>query len=161
MHAEQGEARVATLQEQIDAKMAFLDELAEKHKGTKIILLGHSIGSYILLNVSRMSYLHERANHSLQLLKSRSNLIDSAHLLFPTCSNIGKSRQGKLLSPLFNYGISLAVGICIVVAACTSFAFRTWIVSASSGHRSIAAETTTRFISSPAAVRSCLTLAKE
>ncbi|KAF8973573.1 hypothetical protein BDZ97DRAFT_1775751 [Flammula alnicola] len=54
-------------------------------KKLRIIIVGHSVGSWI----------------SLQVLKALPDAITAVFLLFPTISNIGDTPNGRLLSPIF------------------------------------------------------------
>ncbi|ODQ54537.1 alpha/beta-hydrolase [Saitoella complicata NRRL Y-17804] len=75
-----------------------LEEMDMKNKGgkrTKIVLVGHSVGSFI----------------ACEVLKERPDIVDAAILLFPTLSHIALSPQGKILTrclsiPGFARGIS-------------------------------------------------------
>ena len=51
-------SRTASLQDQVDSKVAFLTELRKKHGlETPVLLIGHSVGCYILQQVSPQAYL--------------------------------------------------------------------------------------------------------
>lgn len=67
-------------------------------KNTKIILVGHSVGSWIILQVSYILPLPFSRLLFLQTLKERKDSIKAAFLLFPTLSNMADTPNGKLLS---------------------------------------------------------------
>lgn len=54
-------------------------------QNTKIVLIGHSVGAWV----------------ALQIVKARQNDINSALLLFPTITHISKTRNGVLLAKFF------------------------------------------------------------
>jgi pimeloyl-ACP methyl ester carboxylesterase len=79
------------LQDQVQHKIGFIDEIKELHNigdspdQARLILLSHSIGSWI----------------SLRIMKARPELVHAAHLLFPTVSHMKTTPNGKRLTPLF------------------------------------------------------------
>ncbi|XP_034288079.1 lipid droplet-associated hydrolase isoform X1 [Pantherophis guttatus] len=72
------------LQGQVEHKLKFLRKYVPKD--VKLILIGHSIGSYIALKIMKQS-------PELEILRSI--------LLFPTIERMAQSPHGKLLTPLF------------------------------------------------------------
>ncbi|KAL1921138.1 uncharacterized protein VTP21DRAFT_10854 [Calcarisporiella thermophila] len=78
--------RVYSLAEQIQHKVRCLDELiATRPKGTRFVLIGHSVGAYI----------------SGEVLREREQYVQKVIALFPTVYEIGKTPNGAKLSPLF------------------------------------------------------------
>ena len=79
----------ATLQFQIDHKCAFIKDHIPRET-EEIILIGHSIGSYISL-------------HAAQRLNNDSRL---SHVigLFPTIERMAATSHGRLVTPLVTYG---------------------------------------------------------
>ncbi|PPQ64493.1 hypothetical protein CVT26_002032 [Gymnopilus dilepis] len=76
-----------SLNVQVQSSIEVLDAIVAAYsRNTKIILIGHSVGSWIVT----------------QILKSRADIIAAAFLLFPTISNIAETPNGKLLSPIFS-----------------------------------------------------------
>ncbi|KDR85373.1 hypothetical protein GALMADRAFT_52315 [Galerina marginata CBS 339.88] len=71
---------------QVQSSVELLDAASRSYSGkTRIIVVGHSVGAWI----------------ALQMLKARPNGISAVFLLFPTISNIASTPNGKLLSPIF------------------------------------------------------------
>ncbi|XP_028653218.1 lipid droplet-associated hydrolase isoform X2 [Erpetoichthys calabaricus] len=68
---------------QVEHKMAFLKQYVPRD--VKLVLVGHSIGCYIILEIMKRDPL-------LQVLKSV--------LLFPTIERMAQSPQGKLMTPM-------------------------------------------------------------
>ena len=75
------------LLDQIDHKVAFIDEFVPRDK--KIILIGHSIGAYIILKMLENKELEERVCRSV--------------LLFPTIERISSTPNGKFWQPVSYY----------------------------------------------------------
>ncbi|XP_020895474.1 lipid droplet-associated hydrolase [Exaiptasia diaphana] len=82
-----------SLQEQITHKKAFLEKYIPKN--TKIILIGHSIGAYIILKLMKEI--------------TREPDIVKAILLFPTIERMAASPNGRYVTPFVNYFKWLAV----------------------------------------------------
>ena len=81
--------RLFSLEEQINHKLDFIEELLEKEPGLKIILAGHSVGAYICA----------------QLLRSLpADRVLGCYFLFPTLMHIARSKNGQRLSPLLKHG---------------------------------------------------------
>ncbi|GAA5937194.1 bifunctional triacylglycerol lipase/ester hydrolase [Sporobolomyces koalae] len=146
----------ATLEEQVDSKIEFVDQLASKYgKDVKIMIMGHSIGSWICL----------------QMLKQRPNLISSAHLLFPTISSMSLTPNGRKLSPLFSswtlrplfYSTSFLsyLPTKVVNSLVGLLTGQTDASNQPSGSGSGAATTTTRLVSSPQTVIAAITMAQK
>eukprot|EP01134_Creolimax_fragrantissima_P004283 CFRG4283T1 len=87
--------RVFDLRDQIDHKYQYLVEKLKKSPHMKLVLVGHSVGSYILL-------------HTLDRLPAAQ--IAGYWGLYPTLQHIGASPGGQRLSPLFQY--STLAGFC-------------------------------------------------
>jgi hypothetical protein len=66
---------------------------------TKILVLGHSIGSWIALQVRILANIFLNAAHAeFQVLKARPKTVCGLFLLFPTISHIGNTPNGRSLS---------------------------------------------------------------
>jgi xanthine dehydrogenase/oxidase len=89
-----------SLNQQIAHKKVFLEQYIPKN--TKIILIGHSIGAYIIL----------------KLLKDceRGNDIIKSILLFPTIERMAATPNGRFVTPLVNYFKWFAVSTVSVVS---------------------------------------------
>lgn len=70
----------------------------------KVILMGHSVGAYIALEIVRLHHQYQRqhAQNSSQLQGMPSFRISSAHLLTPTILNISHSPSGRIATPLLS-----------------------------------------------------------
>uniref|UniRef100_A0A0H5FUX8 AB hydrolase-1 domain-containing protein n=1 Tax=Leucosporidium scottii TaxID=5278 RepID=A0A0H5FUX8_9BASI len=139
------------LQEQVDDKVKFVDELKEKwdigvgEGQTKVVLLGHSIGAWVCC----------------ETLKQRPNLISQSIHLFPTISHMALTPNGKVLWPLFSPIVSLPVGLATGALSYLPIRPLTKLVSLLAAQSGQPAEVTTSLVSSPATVRAALTMAAE
>ncbi|KAF9581983.1 hypothetical protein BGW38_000812 [Lunasporangiospora selenospora] len=80
-------SRLYSLQEQVECKIAIMDKLFEIYpKGTRFILAGHSMGSWLALQV-----LKARPNHGIERLFE----------LFPTIHHIAETPNGRKMKSLF------------------------------------------------------------
>ncbi|KAM0745745.1 hypothetical protein T439DRAFT_384057 [Meredithblackwellia eburnea MCA 4105] len=143
-----------SLKDQVDAKIKFVDELQEKlgvgvEQGKpKLILIGHSIGSYCCL----------------QTIKARPNAISSLHLLFSTISHIAASPNGVRLSPIFFHKalitpIALSgFGLSLVPARNYFLNPLVRLLSRQSGPPALV---TAGLVSSPGTISAALSMAKE
>ncbi|KAF8913031.1 hypothetical protein CPB84DRAFT_1957423 [Gymnopilus junonius] len=79
-----------SLQVQVQSSMEVLESIVKSYtKKTKIIVIGHSVGAWI----------------TMQMLQARSDAITAAFLLFPAISNIADTPNGRLFSanePIFS-----------------------------------------------------------
>lgn len=87
-----------SLEEQITHKKKFLEEHIAPH--SKIILVGHSIGAYIILNLLKTC--------------NRASDITKAILLFPTIERMAVSPNGRYVTPMVKYFKWLAVSAVAV-----------------------------------------------
>ncbi|KAF9366643.1 hypothetical protein BGX34_011682 [Mortierella sp. NVP85] len=88
-------SRMYTLEEQVESKIAILDRLREIYPAeTRFILAGHSMGSWL----------------ALQVLKARSNHIERVFGLFPTIHRIADTPNGHKLKHLFRPTVRAIVG---------------------------------------------------
>ncbi|RMY08905.1 hypothetical protein D0868_04539 [Hortaea werneckii] len=91
------------LQEQIDKVATRLEHVAGSIKSSAgqkmpVILIGHSVGSYILLEIVSKWQSRQKAGHSSSL---PYNIIGGI-CLFPTVVDIAKSPTGRRMTPLLN-----------------------------------------------------------
>lgn len=90
------------LQEQIDQVAARLEHVAGSVKSSEgqrvpVILIGHSVGSYILLEIASKWQSRQKAGSS-----SSPHDIIGGICLFPTVVDIAKSPTGRRMTPLLN-----------------------------------------------------------
>ena len=90
------------LQEQIDHVAARLEHIAGSVKPSEgqrvpVILIGHSVGSYILLEIVSKWQSRQKAGSS-----SSPHDIIGGMCLFPTVVDIAKSPTGRRMTPLLN-----------------------------------------------------------
>ncbi|XP_057654011.1 lipid droplet-associated hydrolase isoform X2 [Diorhabda carinulata] len=81
------------LKGQVQNKVNFFAKYIPEN--AKIHLIGHSIGSYMVLELLENPSLSKRINHS--------------YLLFPTIENMANSKNGKILTNYVKYVVWLAV----------------------------------------------------
>ncbi|GAA5904627.1 uncharacterized protein JCM6883_003846 [Sporobolomyces salmoneus] len=136
----------ATLEEQVESKVEFVDELKVKYGDeVKIMVLGHSIGSWICL----------------QMLKQRPNLISSAHLLFPTISSMSLTPNGRKLSPLFSSWSLRPLFYSTSFFSYLPTSIISTLVSLLTGQSGPGSSTTTSLVSSPQTVIAAITMASK
>ncbi|KAG0050103.1 hypothetical protein BGZ83_005096 [Gryganskiella cystojenkinii] len=88
--------RLYTLEEQVESKIAILDRLRELYPaGTRFVLAGHSMGSWLALRV-----LKARPNHGIVRIFE----------LFPTIHRIADTPNGRKLKILFKPTVRSIVG---------------------------------------------------
>ena len=76
-----------TLKQQIEHKIAFLEEHISPR--SKLVLIGHSIGAYIILQLLKNEHI-------------RSHIL-KAILLFPTIERMASTPSGVIVTPFANY----------------------------------------------------------
>lgn len=82
-------SRMYTLEEQVESKIAILDRLREQYPaGTRFILAGHSMGSWLALRV-----LKARPNHGIERLFE----------LFPTIHRIADTPNGRKMQVISDW----------------------------------------------------------
>jgi len=92
-----GTCNYLTLPDQILHKLEFIKEKLSSN--TKLILIGHSVGCYIILKMLTHKFV--------------SNRLTKALLLFPTIEHISKTPNGEFWTPVSNY--------CRLPIACTTY----------------------------------------
>lgn len=104
-----------SLKEQIGHKNKFLEGHISTH--SKIILIGHSIGAYVILNLLRTC--------------QRASDITKAFLLFPTVERMAISPSGRYVSPMVTYfkwlAIASSAAFSILPAFVKEFLVRWWL----------------------------------
>ncbi|GAA5864457.1 hypothetical protein JCM1840_000506 [Sporobolomyces johnsonii] len=136
----------ASLEEQVESKREFVEELREKYgEEVKIMLMGHSIGAWI----------------SLQVLKQRPTLVSSVHCLFPTVSHMATTPNGRRLSPLFSSWALRPVFYSTSMLSYLPTSLTSKLVSLLTGQSGPGSSTTTELVSSPQTVIAALTMAKK
>lgn len=85
---------------QIESILEEFDAVHHQFTDAKIVVIGHSVGSWLSIQVSSLRLEIFWATHSakLQALKSRPHAITAVFLLFPTISHIARTPNGKRLS---------------------------------------------------------------
>lgn len=170
--ASEDPSAVATLREQVEAKIQFVDQLDEEYGFVKgkngegkvnLVLMGHSVGAWICCEVrsviSTPSLMMYR-RFCGQVIKARPKLVSSIHLLFPTLSRMALSPNGI---PLIRYGSSL---LPVLGAFSSAFSYlptsvMTRIVGVVTSQQAVGAKVTTGLVTSPAVVRNALSMARE
>ena len=95
----------ANLDQQVNDKIKFIERKLAKSKTRDIILIGHSIGCYVILKM--LSSIKEK--------KIDINVKKSI-LIFPTIERMSKSPQGRLVTPLLNYLLRFLLLIVFMVS---------------------------------------------
>ncbi|KAG9646825.1 hypothetical protein KCU95_g18301, partial [Aureobasidium melanogenum] len=148
------------LEQQIEHIDQMLERAIEGHatqdSPTKVILTGHSVGSYILLEVLR----RRKQSPTTQQLSNDARVIGGI-CLFPTVTHIAKSPSGKKFSLFFAipYFAVVAGFIVRLLFSWVPFTALQTLVGLVTGFPAPAAETTTAFIKSKGGVRQALYLA--
>ncbi|GAA5976279.1 hypothetical protein JCM11641_001103 [Rhodosporidiobolus odoratus] len=140
----------AGLEEQVEDKIRFLEELRGSHGvgkegGARVVVVGHSIGAWM----------------GLQVLKERPHLITALLSLFPTLSHMSKTPNGRSLSPLFSSWTLRPVFYSASALSYLPPALTSKLVGLITGHSGSGAEVTSQLVASPQSVLAALTLAKE
>lgn len=144
-HTSSSRSTPYSLEEQISSSLTSLQSLtipSGPHKSqpyTSIVLIGHSVGSYMLLEIVQ------------RLKKSSSSLhIKAGILLFPTVTHIAKSPSGvkfQTLARIPNFA-QLAASTAKTLVNLTPRAILKWLVGIVAKMPDDAAEVTTRFLKS-------------
>ncbi|POY73738.1 hypothetical protein BMF94_3276 [Rhodotorula taiwanensis] len=139
----------ATLEDQVADKVAYVDELNETYRfgepdAPKLVLLGHSIGAWICL----------------QVLKERPTLVSSVHALFPTISHMAETPNGRSLSPLFSSWSLRPVFYSTSFLSYLPTGLTARLVSLLTGQSGSGAQVTTELVSSPETVLAALVMAR-
>ncbi|KAJ3298734.1 hypothetical protein HK104_010372 [Borealophlyctis nickersoniae] len=109
-----------TLEDQIKHKVAFFDEVVRRYPaGTPIVLVGHSIGSYM----------------AIQVLKARPKGVTKVIALFPTLQSMAVTPNGRsvglLTMPILRQLAACAAGFMRTVLPATVF---NYAVAAATGY---------------------------
>jgi pimeloyl-ACP methyl ester carboxylesterase len=115
--------RPYSLTEQIDYMEQKVIAISEKmeRQGVKprIVLMGHSVGSYVLLELirrHRKRLEHQNTDGTTDSLPHEPNIVGGV-CLFPTVVNIGMSKKGKGLTKLSKIpGLPYVIGVAINLA---------------------------------------------
>ncbi|KAI5194155.1 hypothetical protein E4T38_09688 [Aureobasidium subglaciale] len=148
------------LEQQIKHIGQMLERAIESHadpsSSPKVVLIGHSVGSYILLEVLR----RRKQSPNTQQISNNAKIIGGI-CLFPTVTHIAKSPSGRKFSLLFAmpYFYLIAGVVVRLLFSWIPFAALQTLVGLVTGFPAPAAEPTTAFIKSPNGVRQALYLA--
>ncbi|KAG0248349.1 hypothetical protein BG011_000173 [Mortierella polycephala] len=142
-------ARLYTLEEQVENKIAILDRLRETYPvGTRFIIAGHSMGSWLALRV-----LKARPNHGILRIFG----------LFPTIHRIADTPNGRKMKSLFNpTSLSIVGGVVSTLGFIFSApSVLRSIVRLATGQDRDMAEVTSQKLLHSSVVKNCLFLAGE
>ncbi|KIV77818.1 hypothetical protein PV11_09598 [Exophiala sideris] len=104
-----GDNGIYTLREQIELSYARVEALSSKmssgHGPVKVVLMGHSVGTYIALEIVRLWHERHQHQHSQDMNSSSTDempdwTVTSCILLTPTIVDLHKSPSGVLATPL-------------------------------------------------------------
>ncbi|KAG0245997.1 hypothetical protein BGX31_005061 [Mortierella sp. GBA43] len=141
-------SRMFSLEEQVENKIAILDRLREIYPaGTRFILAGHSMGSWLALRV----------------LKARPNDIERVFALFPTIDKIADTPNGRKLKHLFRPTVRAIVGgsVSVLRALFPDPEGLQSIVKMATGQGGDMAKVTSQELLHSSVVKNCLFLAGE
>ncbi|GAA5933664.1 hypothetical protein JCM3775_003766 [Rhodotorula graminis] len=139
-----------SLDDQVKDKCTFVESIADEDgigrpDGPKLVVLGHSIGAWI----------------GLQMLKALPQQISSLHALFPTLSHMALTPNGRRLSPLFSSWALRPVFLSTSALSYLPRALLSRIVALMTGQSGAGAQVTTALVGSPESVVAALTMARE
>lgn len=137
--------RLPTLQDQIDRKIAYLDEIKASYpQDSKVVLIGHSVGAYICQEV----------------FKARPHAVHAMYGLFPSLAHIATTPNGLRLSPLFsNPAIIMVVSFLTVLNTVLPFYILHWIVRIATRQERPASTVTANLVHNPSVVACALAMA--
>ncbi|KAK7059155.1 hypothetical protein VNI00_001782 [Paramarasmius palmivorus] len=127
---------------QVQAAVEAFDAIKQNYSSAKVILIGHSIGTWV----------------SLEVLKARPNDVYAVHLICPTISHIAKTPNGRRLSWLFQRPLPLFISklsylLRPLPAVVISTLFRAWPENQVTVLR--------RLLRSPTSIFACLSMAHD
>ncbi|KAJ4302800.1 hypothetical protein N0V90_001691 [Kalmusia sp. IMI 367209] len=160
---EEGDSPPFSLQEQIARSHTALEDLVRNVRerdgvqDVRVILMGHSVGSYILLEIIRRA--RERAKDA----GAEHARIVGGVCLFPTVTHIAKSDSGRKATPLLTLP-SFALAASVIAKALTFFvpisAF-SFLVRSIMSFPPDAARVTAAFVKSPHGIHQALHMARD
>jgi len=130
------------LSQQVEAVITVVDKINACWNNIKLVLVGHSVGSWIIT----------------QVLKARPNVIDALYMLFPTISNMRRTPNGQMLSWIFRRPVAsiisrLSILLWPIVTPSVYLLYPSWPEHQRAILRS--------FIRSPDSIFAALTLAED
>ena len=130
-------------------------QFKDDKKAPKVILMGHSIGCYILLEIFR------RRNENISHLKNID--LRGGILLFPTITHIGQSRNGKIASSLFQipYFVDIAPTLVKILFCLVPVKLLCLLIQIFAWMPPVGALACAKFIRSPLGVYQALYMAKD
>lgn len=164
--------RVKGLEGQIQAAYSTLQNALQSYSedgnltdNPGVILIGHSVGAYIALEVIRSVQLGRFRNlqNDLDVRFQHTPRIISAICLFPTVVDIAKSRCGRILTPLSKipYFPEIASGVVNLLTTILSQDTLLGLVKRITGMPARAAAITAAFLSSDTGVKAALAMARD
>lgn len=156
-----GHDRPLGLQEQIDYVEQMIDRSVARDQGKesqsdKVILIGHSVGAYILLEVLRRHTARRKDREVPYRIVGGIGL-------FPTVVNIAQSKSGRRVTPVLNlaYFPIVASFIATIVIRLTLHELLWKLVKWITGFPDHAVNCVTGYLQSPLGVRQTLHMAKD
>ena len=147
----------ADLNDQIEYQEELLYEHVEDHRNAtgrvpKVILMGHSVGSYVLLEIIRRHVEKIRSDESKDF-----DLIGGI-LLFPTIAEIAQSQLGKVARYVLQFpGFARIVGaLAHGLTSCLPDRTLKVLISMITRHSEYAVNTTAKLLRSPMGIRQAL-----
>ncbi|KAK0543947.1 hypothetical protein OC845_005860 [Tilletia horrida] len=119
---------------------------ARSSKDVKVVLVGHSIGAYI----------------ALEVLRARRRDVDGVHLLFPTLSNIAQTPNARSLRHLLHpLTASLLLPLPLLVLSLLPAFFLIPLIRILTAQPQSAAQSTAELLITPGAVINALAMARD
>lgn len=146
------------LEQQIQYVDRMLTEKVDPTKTTRVVLVGHSVGSYIMLEILRRQNERQKAGYG----HGKGMQIVGAVGLFPTVTEIAKSPSGRKISLLFTLIPFLPFIASLAAKVCFSFlptSLLQTLVGLLTDQPPYPASVTTAFLQSATGVRQALHLA--
>lgn len=136
-----------SLGDQVRHKIAVLDAIRRQYpeKETKVVLVGHSIGAWIVGEV----------------IKARPGAVQGAHLLFPTLAWIGRTPNARKIRVLMNPVSRVVLWLPLLVLSLLPLWALVWLIRLLTGQPGAAALATAELLTTKGAVYNALSMAKE
>lgn len=137
------------LRDQVRHKVAMVDAIRRMYPpegGTKVVVVGHSIGAWM----------------AGEVLKARPEAVDALHLLFPTLAWIGRTPNARRIQMLVNPLVThLVLPLPLLLLSLLPVWMLVWVIRLVTGQPAAAALATAELLTTPGAVHNALSMAKQ
>ena len=104
-----------------------IGQRSDNQSRLEVVLLGHSVGAYIVLElIRRHYYTHQRQKHDEDATSIAFD-ISGATLLTPTVFHIAQSASGRILTPLVTYVPAFATLVAAAARGMVTVVPRAWL----------------------------------